>query len=527
MLRSFSRGRVFLGLSIISLVSLFGCSPSADVAQVKTNNGQIQGHTEGRSIAFKGIPYAAAPINELRWRAPQPVSPWQGTLQADNFGHDCMQKPFEQDAAPLTTTPSEDCLYLNVWRPKKASDTPYPVVVWIHGGGFVNGGSSPNIYSGQYFGKNKTVFVSVNYRLGRFGFFAHPALSQSLPNEPLANYALMDQIAALKWVNENIAAFGGDPGQITIMGESAGGKSVNALLQSPAAEGLFERAVVMSGGGRALFPLRKLNESTDAMPSAEQIGLAFAERNGIEGSDSKALEALRALPADAIVDGLNLAAMQSPTYVGGPVLDGQIVTAATETNYQQSNFARVPVMIGTTNQDLGFPFARSKEALFAHFGENAENARQIYDPKGDLPLPKLAYEVSQDRMMQEPARFIAQQVAASGQPAWLYRFGYVAQAINKGQGAQHASEIPYFFSTVAEKYNPMTSEQDQQAGKMMHQYVVNFVKFGNPNGLGLPPWPAFDPVAPNRLTFTEEGIPQHGLDPLTPKLDLIQQALAN
>ncbi len=301
--------------------------------QVKVEGGAVKGAVADGVLSFKGIPFAAPPVGDLRWRPPQPVVPWTGVKEATAYGHDCAQKPFPSDAAPLGTEPSEDCLVVNVWRPAEKTSAALPVMVWIYGGGFVNGGSSPAVYDGSQFAKQGVVLVSFNYRVGRFGFFAHPALSAEHPGEPLGNYALMDQIAALQWVQKHIAGFGGNPKDVTVFGESAGGMSVHALLTSPAAKGLFHKAIIESGGGRSgLLTMRKLHDDQPNQPSAEAVGVAFAKSNGIEGTDAAALKALRALPADKVVAGLNLMTMggASGTYVGGPILDGKIMVESVE-----------------------------------------------------------------------------------------------------------------------------------------------------------------------------------------------------
>jgi para-nitrobenzyl esterase len=230
-------------------VGLHALAPAAlGAPPVRVEGGLVEGAVAGDVLSFKGIPYATPPVGALRWRAPQPVAAWKGARKADAFASDCMQVPFPSDAAPLGTPPAEDCLYLNVWRP--ATDAKRrPVLVWLHGGGFVNGGSSPAVYDGSAFARRGLVFVSLNYRLGRFGFFAHPALTAAHEG-PLGNYGLLDQIAALRWVQRNIARFGGDPARVTLIGESAGGVSVLDLMASPMAKGLFRQTVVMSGGGR-------------------------------------------------------------------------------------------------------------------------------------------------------------------------------------------------------------------------------------------------------------------------------------
>jgi len=282
---------------------------------VKVENGAISGVREGDVIAFKGVPFAAPPVGELRWRRPQPVSNWEGILDAHDYASDCMQEPFPSDAAPLGTQPAEDCLYLNIWKPATVTTTANPVVVWIHGGGFVNGGASPAVYDGSAFARNGIVFVSINYRLGRFGFFAHPALTNA-SQETVANYGFLDQVAALQWVRRNIAAFGGNPNSVTLMGESAGGRSVTNLMAYPPASELFNKAIVMSGGGRGdMGKGRWLSREKEGLESAEQVGLNFAAQLGINGVDAKALSALKALPAEDICDGLTMSYLFEPLAV--------------------------------------------------------------------------------------------------------------------------------------------------------------------------------------------------------------------
>lgn len=493
---------------------------------VTIKSGQLQGMAEQNIEIYKGIPYAAAPVGPNRWREPQAVAAWSGVREATSFGNDCMQKPFASDAAPLGETPAEDCLYLNVWTPAEQAK-PAPVLIWIHGGGYVNGGASPAVYDGTEFAKAGVVFVSFNYRLGRFGFFAHPALTAANEGQ-LGNYAFMDQIAAVKWVKDNIAAFHGDPEQITIMGESAGGGSVHTLMQAPASKELFQRAIIMSGGGRSLMGERSFTEGTEQNPSAEQIGLNFAEKHGIAKDDPEAIAKMRALSAEAVLDGLSLMdffkpAEGKPTYVGGPLADGKIVLGSTQQMLETAQVAKIPVMVGTTSQDIGFTMSPDKDSLFASFGPHSEEARQAYDAKAELPLQLLNFMVGQDRGMQEPARYVAKKMTALGQAAYLYRFSYVAEAIRDGQGAQHAAEIPFFFKTIDKKYEALT-EQDKKASALPFSYVVNFAKTGNPNGDGLANWQAFDPEQGNIMDFTMQAEAVHGVDPWKARLDLVEKA---
>ncbi|WGL16285.1 carboxylesterase family protein [Microbulbifer bruguierae] len=525
-----------IGIKVLAaaLVTVFfstGCAQKIGnvTASEATNNGplvtvsggELQGAMTDGIQVFKGIPYAAPPVGENRWREPQSFT-WDGVRDAKTFGHDCMQKPFPSDAAPLGEIPAEDCLYLNVWAPE-SQEEPAPVVIWIHGGGYVNGGASPAVYDGAEFAKSGVVFVSFNYRLGRFGFFAHPALSAADEGQ-IGNYAFMDQIAAVKWVKNNIAAFNGDPHRITIMGESAGGGSVHTLMQAPASKDLIQGAIIMSGGGRSLMGERSLTEGTEQHPSAEQIGLNFAEEHGIEGTGPETLAQMRALSANDVLDGLNLTALFMPskgkqTYVGGPLADGKIVLGSTQAMVESGQVAKVPVLVGTTSQDIGFGMAPDKETLFGAFGPYAEEARLAYDPNDSLPLQILNFMVGQDRGMQEPAQYFAGKMTGLGQEAYVYRFSYVAESIRDGQGAQHASEIPFFFKTIDKKYDSLT-EKDKTAAELPFSYVVNFIKTGNPNGTGLRQWKAFDPSQNNILDITMDAEAVHGTDPWKDRMEV-------
>jgi para-nitrobenzyl esterase len=261
--------------------------------EVKTATGLVIGAADDDVVAFKGVPYAAAPVGPLRWRAPQPAPAWTTPLKADKVGPLCLQKYDAKDNGVGPLPMSEDCLTLNVWRPFAEANAPLPVMVWIHGGGFVNGSGTAVLYDGAALARQGVVVVTINYRLGRFGFFAHPALTREAAGAPVANYGLMDQIAALKWVRDNIGGFGGDPRQVTIFGESAGGASVNLLMISPAARGLFKRAITESGLGREV--LSRLHETNSlGVPSAEAAGAAFAKSLGVAGDDPAALRALSA-----------------------------------------------------------------------------------------------------------------------------------------------------------------------------------------------------------------------------------------
>lgn len=453
-------------LPITLFALLLAGSASAQSAPIETRvkiaTGTLRGGEADGVVAFKGIPFAAPPVGPLRWRAPQPAATWTGERDATRYANDCMQLPFPSDAAPLGTPPAEDCLYANVWKPAGAK-AKLPVMVWIYGGGFVNGGSSPPTYSGSQLAKSGIMVVSFNYRLGRFGTFAHPQLTKQNPDHGLlGNYGYLDQIAALKWVQTNIAAFGGDPANVTIIGESAGGMSVHALLTSPLAKGLFQKAVVQSGGpnsGRA-----------GTIASAETTGTAFAQSKGIAPDDPQALAKLRGLSAEQVTDGLNLATMGAPAAgpktFSGPVVDGTIAVDP-ETAYRAGRFARLPVMLGATSDDIGGP--------------------QGY--------------------MITAARGAAALLASKGVPTYYYRFSYVATSVrtDKTVGASHATDIPFFFDTAAIKYGAQTSATDRAAARTASAYLVNFVKRGDPNGAGLPQWPTTTADAPKMLDLDARG----------------------
>ncbi len=479
----------------------------------------------GGLAIFKGIPFAQPPVGRLRWRPPQPVRAWSGIRPATRFGPDCMQLPFPGDAAPLRTTPSEDCLYVNVWAPRHAP-RPLPVLVWIYGGGFVNGGTSPAVYSGAGFARDGVVFVSFNYRLGRFGFFAFPALQRQGGLQ--GNYAFMDQIAALRWVQKNIRAFGGDPARVTICGESAGGMSVNVLLTSPLARGLFAGAIIESGGGRdnLLTPPPLDRPGRDGQPSATADGVAFARRMGIRGSGPAALAALRRLPAREIVDGINMASMGAQRAIySGPMVDGRLVAEPSEAVFKAGREARVPLIVGANSLDLGFSTVKTIPALFRPFGTQRAEARRAFDPGGRGSLQQLGYEVGAVRMMLEPARFVARSMARTGEAAFEYRFSYVAHALRaRLPGAPHSSEIPYVFDTLRQSmwsgFGRGITAEDLRMASEMHAYWVHFVKTGSPNGAGVPHWPAITPEGNQILNFTAAG-PKAETDPWRLRLNLV------
>jgi len=463
--------RAYACAAVVAIGLLLGVPASA--REVATEAGQVAGATEDGVESWKGIPFAAPPVGPLRWRAPQPAAKWNGIRQTVTYGNDCMQVPFPSDAAPLGATPAEDCLYLNVWRPAGATGK-LPVIFWIYGGGFVNGGASPPTYSGANLARQGVLFVSANYRVGRFGTFAHPQLTaENADGGLLGNYGYMDQLAALQWVRRNIEAFGGDPANVTIVGESAGGMSVHALVTSPLAKGLFAKAVIMSGGDGGAM-------GGDGLAAIEKIGVDFAQSKGIAPNDPNALTKLRALSAEDVTDGLNMMAMfsqQGPRTFASPFTDGKLAVDAGKA-YASGAFKHVPMMIGATSADMG----------------------------------------GKTGIMVAGARKAAGAIADKGVPVYEYRFSYVAESVGQ-PGAQHATDIPFFFDTTAIKYGDKTTPRDVAMGKTISAYLANFAKTGDPNGSGLPAWPRYTRAADQIMDFSESGRAVAQKDPWGPEID--------
>ena len=358
--------------------------------------------------------------------------------------------------APAPQAPSEDCLFLNVWRPADLTARKLPVMVWIHGGGFVGGSGALQGAAGGPFARQSVVLVTINYRLGRFGFFAFPALSRERTDETKGNYAYMDQIAALQWVKRNIAAFGGDPDNVTVFGFSAGGVSVHSLLASPMARGLFHKAIAQSGGSRdsvlTARPMREDGVDPNYPVSAETIGITFARSMGIEGTDQAALARLRAVSAEQILRGAPAAAGTNlPQIELTPILDGRLITETAESAYKAKRQARVPLLAGSNSADTAGNRikATTKDEFFARFGRWSAQAKAAYDPDGSTELETMVTRANDDFGQAEPARFAANAFAANGSPAYLYRFSYVASAMRERMraGAPHGGEISFVFGT--------------------------------------------------------------------------------
>jgi para-nitrobenzyl esterase len=406
-------------------------------------------------------------------------------------------------------------------------------MVWIYGGGFTGGSSSSPNTSGTQFARQGVVLVAFNYRVGRFGFFAFPALSRERPDETKGNYAYMDQIAALQWVKRNIAAFGGDPNNVTIFGFSAGGVSVHSLLASPMARGLFHKAIAESGGSRdsvlTARPLRADGVDPNYPVSAETIGINFARSMGIEGTDQAAMASLRALSADQILRGAPPQPGASlPSYETTPVLDGKLVTETAETAYKARREPRVPLLLGSNSADTAGNRIRAatKEQLFARFGRWSAQAKAAYDPDGSTDLATLVSRANNDFGQAEPARFAADAFAANGSPVYRYRFSYVQSSMREQlrAGAPHGGEIAFVFGTLMARSGSTLSPEDQAVTRMAQSYWVHFAKTGDPNGADLPVWPRHDPSKDSIFEFRPDGSAGAGPDAWKARLDVMKLA---
>lgn len=488
---TFRAGPATVALSVALAVGLAACATSnehlaaaADAPQVHTAGGDVRGFVDDGISVFRGIPFAGDVSGEGRWRPPGPPPQWQGVRDATRHGPICPQSTRERSGvvAPWLAEfeMKEDCLNLSVYSPRVRPDSKAPVMVWIHGG-FARIGSGSR-YDGKALAQRGTVVVTVNYRLDRLGLFAHPALSAAQADEPLANYGLLDMRAALQWVNENIQAFGGDPDNVTIFGQSSGGVAVTALMASPLTRGLYHRAIAHSGAMANLEQHRHVSMDYPGSPSLEKDGEAVAAALKIH-PDGDIPAQLRALPWELIV-------AYSDTQAAGalvPVTDGRFLPGNVDRAFAEGRQNPTPLMIGGTSweESLVVDFNLPLPAVLR--GIPVAQARAAYPGVDDKTL---VGEWFADTAFHAPARFLAGQVAAHGEPAWVYRFAHVPADQRAGKpGAAHSDDVPYLFQRIAQP--SMTGDETgQEMARLMTGYWANFARTGDPNGPGLPRWNA-------------------------------------
>jgi len=458
-------------------------SPTVRIAQ-----GKLSGLTKDGVDRFLGIPFAAPPVGDLRWRAPAAASHWSGTKTATAYGADCVQEAMIEPPGPGWVNPvSEDCLYLNVWRPAGSDHRKLPVMVWIYGGAFIMGAGSFPPYDGTTFAHKDVIVVTFNYRLGRFGTFAHPALVAEQSGTPMGNYGTLDQIKALQWVHDNIAEFGGDAGNVTIFGESAGASSVNFLMASPLARGLFAKAISESGGSGA--HLRRLDDM-------ETEAKAWAVSKGVSSDD---LAALRALTTAQVLDA-------PVTKVAYPFIDGRIITQSTDDAFKAGAVADVPYLLGSNGYEESLLrwLPGSEEGLLKQLGAPGETVLDLYMKDGADHTTALK-QMWGDVAMTLPARIRADAVAKTGAKVWLYRYSYVPESLRATlPGAGHEAEIEMVFAVGKGRIAHPWSEADSTMAETVNTYWANFAKFGNPNGNGLVQWPDYSPDA-SLIDFSNSG----------------------
>jgi para-nitrobenzyl esterase len=485
--------RLFALLTLLAVT----IAPRSAYAQaaVTTASGPVQGALVdgGKTRAFLGIPYAAPPVGELRWKAPQPVAAWKGVRPATEFGHHCLQFGVSADMVFRDAGPSEDCLTLNVWTPAEAKPTakPLPVMVWIHGGGFTSGGSSEPRQDGQFLAARGVVVVSMNYRLGMLGFFTHPQLTAESPHHVSGNYGLLDITAALAWVKQNIRAFGGDPGNVTLFGESAGSFAVSMLMASPLSEGMLSKAIGESG---AAFWNRNGSYTTLAVSEAHDAALA---KNVLDTND---LAALRALPAEGLAS--HTAFYGSVAFA--PTVDGYFLPDSPAHLYEEGKQAHIPLLAGWNADEIRASVVRGKTPTTAasftaqmekEFGDRAKQALAVFPAATDAEAIASAGDFAGDRFLVYATwHWIEAQTLTGDAPVYRYRFDLAAPPSKfhpAGSGAFHSDEIEYVFGTLDSRPGSVWRAEDRALSDQMQRYWTNFARTGDPNGPGLPKWPLY------------------------------------
>ena len=488
----------------IALVALAGLalSTAAEAAAVKTRGGLVEGTSEDGLSVYRGIPFAAPPVGEGRWRAPAPAAKWNGVRDGGKFAAPCIGN------GPAS---SEDCLYLNVWTPAKKRGEKLPVMVWIYGGGFINGSTASPAYSGEVLAKKGVVFVSMAYRLGALGFMAHPGFSAENPHHVSGNYGLLDQIAALKWVRANIAAFGGDPAKVTIFGESAGGIAVSQLAASPLAKSLFRGAMSESGGSFSAPRQPALSgENMLTLKEAEREGEALAARAG-----ARTVAELRALPSDKIAAASGGGPPGAAAQGLGvwPIVDGYVIPDDQHKLYQTGRFNETPILIGI-NSDEGVSFGAPTELkpfvdqTRGRYGPFADKLLSVYPANDNATAKQASRDLTRDAAFGWHNWAWATLQAGRGKANVYYYYFEQKPAYPAGsrfadiKGVPHGAEIPFVFGHIdpaaapAGPAAPKWRPEDKTLSDQVVSYWTNFVKTGDPNGAGLPAWPAFTEANP-------------------------------
>jgi para-nitrobenzyl esterase len=467
---------------MVILAALCVQAAQAQISHARVTGGEVSGGTENGVAVFKGIPFAAPPVGPLRWKAPAPVHAWSGVKKADAFADACMQPPHSQgNTAPV----SEDCLYLNVWTPAASAREHLPVIVWIHGGGYVGGSTSIGMYDGSGYAHKGVVLVSLAYRLGPYGFLAHADLSRE-SGHGSGTYGIEDLLAGLKWVQKNAAAFGGDPRNVTVFGHSAGSGAVSILAASPLAKGLFQRVIAMSGASFA--PLQTTEEgasglSIPTLKLAEQTGATFLSRLG-----AKSIGEARSLSAESVQAGTG----------GGlafrPVADGYVLPTDPYTLYQEGKFNDTPVLLGhTSDETLVFGGPKSvtpaefEAQIKKQFGEQAAAVLAAYPHATDAEALSAARHVRNDTQFGWQMWTWAREQSKQGKgKVFSYYYNHHAP---QAEGSGHGSDLASHFQTLAIRGTP--KKEDLALSDIISSYDINFAKTGDPNGPGLPQWPAF------------------------------------
>ena len=483
----------------------------------KVEQGLLQGTVEEGLTVYRGIPFAAPPSGELRWRPPRPAATWEGVRHADKFAPECVQRSRAGESPAM----SEDCLYLNVWTPAKSPSDRIPVLVWIYGGGFNAGATSVPTYRGEVLANKGVVLVSIAYRVGTLGFLAHPELSAELPQHVSGNYGLLDMIAGLQWIKKNIAAFGGDPDKVTIFGESAGGIAVSMLCASPLAKGLFEGAISESGG--SFGPPRPAG-----LPGENMRLLAVAERNGTQfatTAGATSIEELRKMPAEKL-----LAATRGLAW---PIIDGWVIPSDQYTLYEKKQFNDTPILIGY-NSDEGASFSHDRtsreyiDGVRKRYGSFADQLLKAY-PAGETTVPKSARDLARDSAFGWHTWIWARMESTRGRSKVFYYYfdqhpDYAADSPHAGHGSPHGREVPYVFGHLQYLENEQPTAADHVISDAMVTYWTNFAKYGDPNGKGVPSWPAFSDQHPDLMYFA--GTPHTGPVPNQDGLKILDDYFA-